>query len=110
MELAHDVHFALAACARTRPAQFFERDETFTAIVPLQRQLAADLLEVNQSHICKIEFEAVETKRCSITCPPCRALLKHRFAKSTLAKRLEIDPDGAGKQARAARRRRCGIS
>ena len=51
VEIAHDIAFAHAAGTRTLPAQFFNGNVAFPAIVPFDGQFGANLLEIDRSHI-----------------------------------------------------------
>src|SRR5208282_2345201 len=50
VNVPHDVHLALATRARTTSPQFLQRNETFAAVIPLDGQFVADLLNVHRSH------------------------------------------------------------
>lgn len=50
INVAHDVLFALAARARAATAQFFEGDEAFAAVIPLDGEFTADGLHVQRPH------------------------------------------------------------
>lgn len=50
VEIAHDIHFAFTAGAGAGAAEFFERDETFLAVLPFDGEFLADGLEVGGAH------------------------------------------------------------
>lgn len=51
VEGSHDVAFADAAGARARPAQCFDGNEAFPAVIPFDGQFRADLLKIDRSHL-----------------------------------------------------------
>src|SRR5208282_6344413 len=51
VNIAQDVHLALASRARTTPPQFLERNEILAAIIPFDGQFGADGLNVHRSHV-----------------------------------------------------------
>lgn len=50
VQVPQDVFLAPAAGAGTMPPQFLQRDEAFAAVLPFDRQLLADRLDVHWSH------------------------------------------------------------
>ena len=50
VEITHDVHFPFAAGARTVAKQFFQPHKTFAAVLPSDRQLLSDWLNIRRSH------------------------------------------------------------
>ena len=63
VKMSHHVHLTFALCARTGAAQFFQRDKTFAAIVPFQREFITDLLDVDQSHAATVLGATLTEKR-----------------------------------------------
>ncbi len=50
IEVAHDVHFSSTTGAGTMTTQLLEAHETFTTILPFDRQFLADGLNIKRSH------------------------------------------------------------
>src|SRR5215471_7449406 len=67
VNVAHDIHLAFAAGARAMAAQFFQRDKSLGAIVPLDGQLVADGLNIERLHSgC---LSAFRRKYCDVSTP-----------------------------------------
>ena len=67
VEIAHDVHFAFAAGARTFATQFFQRDESLGSILPLQGEFIANLLNIGRSHESRLPEERAGVQKLGIT-------------------------------------------
>jgi hypothetical protein len=50
----HDIHLAPATGAGTTAPQFFQWNEVFAVIVPLNRQFGPDNLNIHRSHAMKL--------------------------------------------------------
>ena len=50
VQITHDIGFAFTSGAGTGAPQIFQRDETLRAVIPFDRQLIADELEVQGTH------------------------------------------------------------
>ena len=94
VEVAHDVHLALAAGARTMPPQTLELHVAFTAVIPLDRQLITDGLEVRDSHVRFVQgsFGA----NCHAPGSPANLSCGIHFAKPALASDLAAAAGGLG--------------
>src|SRR4029077_12536286 len=67
VHVSHDVDLSLAARTRTTSSQLFQRDVTFRAIVPANREFFTNLLNIQRLH--RSSLSTLPCLRPSSRCP-----------------------------------------
>src|SRR4029077_16510598 len=67
VHVSHDVDLSLAARARTTSSQLFQREVTFRAIVPANREFFTNLLNIQRLH--RSSLSTLPCLRPSSRCP-----------------------------------------